>query len=177
MYINVSRLIRELSGSTRAYEIDEDCALLDGSRPRRISGSVTMLRTDQGIWVSAGLDTGVQSNCARCLEEYVQPVHMAIEEEFLLELDEDAGTRISRSEDGDQYCYISPDHILNLTEAATQYAILSMPMKPVCREDCAGMCLECGTNLNESPCRCDKEPVDARWAVLSTLVSGADHDR
>ena len=177
MYINVSRLTRELSGSTRVYEIDEDCALLSGSGARRISGLVTMLRTDLGIWVSAALDTGVQSKCGRCLAEYVQPVHMAIEEEYLLEIDAHTGNRMNHPEDGDQYFYVGPDHIMDLTEAATQYATLSMPMKPVCREDCAGMCIECGTDLNESRCRCNRETVDARWAALSTLVSGADQDR
>ena len=176
MYINVSSLTREPNGSTRTFEIDEHCALLEQGGPRRVSGSGTMLRTEEGIWVSARLDTGVTSTCGRCLVEYAQPVHMAIEEEFLLEVDPYSGTRVSRSEDSDQYFHVGPDHILDLTEAARQYATLNMPMKPVCREDCSGMCIECGANLDEARCRCDRAPADARWAALSTLVSGGEQD-
>ena len=176
MYINVSSLTRELSGSTRTVEIDERCALLERGEPSRVSGSVTMLRTEAGIWVSARLDSGVTSTCGRCLTEYVQPVHMAIEEEFLLEAGPYTRTRARRPEDEDQYFYVGTDHVLDLTDAARQYATLNMPMKPVCREDCSGMCVKCGTSLNEATCRCDKAPASARWAALSTLVSGGEQD-
>ncbi|MCH8205564.1 MAG: DUF177 domain-containing protein [Chloroflexi bacterium] len=176
MYINVSSLTWEPNGSTGTFEIEEHCALLEQGEPRRVSGSVAMLRTDQGIWVSASLDTDVTSTCGRCLAEYVQPVHVAIEEEFLLEVDANTRTRMSRPEDAEQYFYIGTDHILDLTEAARQYVTLNMPMKPVCREDCAGMCIKCGANLNEALCRCDRAPADARWAALSTLVSGGEQD-
>ena len=177
MYVNVSKLTLEPSGSRRTFEIDEECSLLEESEPRHVWGSATMLRTDEGIWVSARLDAEVTIACGRCLASYVQFLQMVIEEEFLLEVDRYTGTRVSRPQDGDQYFYIGPDRILDLTEAARQYAALSMPMKPVCRDDCAGMCLECGANLNEAPCRCQRAPVDTRWAALSALVSAGDEDR
>ena len=172
MYINVSGLTREISGSTRAYGVDEKCDLLDGSGPRRVSGTVRLLRTDKGIWVSASLDTHTDSICGRCLAEYVQPLHMAIEEEFLLSIDPFTGTRTSRRED-DQYFHVGPDQVLDLTEPAIQYAAINMPMKPICRNECAGMCLHCGVDLNESSCECESSPIDERWAALSTLMLGA----
>ncbi len=176
MYINVSGLTRESSGSTRTYEIDEDCDLLDGSGPRRLTGTVNLLRTDKGVWVSASLDTHTDSICGRCLAEYVQPLHMAIEEEFLFEIDPFTGTRTSRSED-DQYFHIGPDQLLDLTESAIQYAALNMPMKPICRKECAGMCLDCGADLNESACSCESSPIDERWAALSMLLLGVGEEQ
>ena len=172
MYINVSGLTREISGSTRAYEIDEGCDLLDGSGPRRVSGTVRLLRTDSGIWVSASLDTHTDSICGRCLAEYVQPLHMVIEEEFLLTIDPFTGTRTNRRED-DQHFYVGPDQVMDLTEPAIQYAAMNMPMKPICRNECAGMCLDCGVDLNESSCTCESSPIDERWAALSRLMLGA----
>ena len=176
MYINVSSLTREPNGSTRVVEIDESCALLERGQPMRVSGLVTMLRTEGGIWVSASLDSAVASTCGRCLAEYVQPVHMAIEEEFLVEDGPYARTRVRRPEDAEQHFFVGSDNILDLTDVARQYATLNMPMKTVCREDCSGMCIKCGANLNEAICRCDKTPADARWAALSTLVSGGEQD-
>lgn len=172
MYINVSGLTREISGSTRAYEVDERCDLRDGSGPRRVSGTVRLLRTDKGIWVSASLDTHTDSICGRCLAEYVQPLQMAIEEEFLLSIDPFTGTRTSRRED-DQHFHVDPDQVLDLTEPAIQYAAMNMPMKPICHSECAGMCLNCGIDLNESSCECESSPIDERWAALSMLTLGA----
>jgi len=47
---------------------------------------------------------------------------------------------------------------------------LALPMKPICRDDCQGLCSECGTNLNSSSCNCAREAVDPRLASLKTLL-------
>ena len=46
---------------------------------------------------------------------------------------------------------------------------LSLPMKPLCREDCQGLCPQCGQDLNEGRCGCVRERVDPRWAALAML--------
>ncbi|MBM3157836.1 MAG: DUF177 domain-containing protein, partial [Chloroflexi bacterium] len=66
---------------------------------------------------------------------------------------------------------INENHILDLSEAIRQYTIMALPMKPVCREDCAGLCPHCGRNLNLGPCKCPPAPPDARWAPLLALRS------
>jgi uncharacterized protein len=50
-----------------------------------------------------------------------------------------------------------------------QYKIMALPMKPVCRKDCAGLCPQCGRNLNYATCDCQPAPPDARWAPLLAL--------
>jgi uncharacterized protein len=60
---------------------------------------------------------------------------------------------------------------LDLTEVVTQYAAISLPMKPVCRRECAGICASCGEDLNESRCTCDSSPVDSRWEALLELAA------
>ncbi len=47
---------------------------------------------------------------------------------------------------------------------------LALPMKPICRDDCQGLCPECGTNRNSSSCNCAREAVDPRLASLKTLL-------
>jgi uncharacterized protein len=57
---------------------------------------------------------------------------------------------------------------LDLREALRQYILISEPIKPLCKLECAGLCPVCGADLNEGPHRCE-EPTDERWNVLAGL--------
>jgi uncharacterized protein len=46
---------------------------------------------------------------------------------------------------------------------------LALPLNPICRSDCKGLCAHCGKNLNEGPCDCTDDDIDPRWAALSEL--------
>ena len=166
MYFNVSQLMREPSGSYRTYEVDEESSLGGHGKARRVSGVVDMLRTDRGIWVSAVLDTEAVCTCGRCLEEYTQPLHITIEEEFVPLTDPVTVNRPSGLNDDRDSLMIDQDHILDLTEAARQYSVLNLPMKRVCRDDCMGICLTCGADLNEAICQCDETASDSRMSAL-----------
>ena len=171
---NVAQLLKEPSGSSRTGEVDEVLTLEDDGRASRIAGSMALVRTDKGVWVSAALDSQVVCTCSRCLKEYEQPIHMTIEEEYLPLVDIHTGARLPPANHGEESFYIDHDHSLDLGEAARQYSALSTPMKPVCSDACAGICVTCGANLNESPCTCDKTPRDSRWGPLIGLVSLED---
>ena len=147
MYFDVSQLMQERSGSSRSYEVDEELEREEDEGARGVSGSVALLRTDRGIWASAALDSKVPCVCSRCLKDYRQPIHISIEEEFFSLTDSAAG----REAEGQVESYrIDRDHILDLADTVRQYIAIGIPMKPVCREDCKGICGTCGTNLNES---------------------------
>ena len=60
---------------------------------------------------------------------------------------------------------VSPPYVLSLDEAARQELEASIPLKPLCDLACAGICPQCGKDLNEGPCDCQPEP-DARWQAL-----------
>jgi uncharacterized protein len=167
MYFNVSQLMQERSGSSRSYEVDEELERGEDGEAPEVSGSVALLRTDQGIWASAALDSEVPCVCSRCLEDYRQSVHIGIEEEFFSLTDSAAG----RAAYGQVESYrIDQDHILDLAEAVRQYLALGLPMKPVCRDGCKGICVACGTNLNQSVCQCENVERDSRWGALLDLV-------
>jgi uncharacterized protein len=65
---------------------------------------------------------------------------------------------------------IDAHHILDLSEAVRQYTVINIPMKPLCKPNCAGLCPQCGANRNEAPCQCPQEQGDPRWAVLQQLL-------
>ncbi|MCL1919621.1 MAG: DUF177 domain-containing protein [Kiritimatiellaeota bacterium] len=75
--------------------------------------------------------------------------------------------------DGDfTACVEIPKEIqfLDLTQEVREAIILALPGYPVCREDCKGLCMTCGANLNEAACACHQAGRDNRWAALDTLI-------
>ena len=168
MHFNVSQLMKEGSGAIRAYEVDEAMPPQADPDRCRVLGVVKLLRTDKGVWVSAALETHALSVCSRCLDEYDQPVRMVIEEEFFSAADLETGFGPSAGEESGR---IDHDHVLDLNDAVRQYAMLSTPMKLTCGEACKGICSSCGSNQNETVCRCDKAVRDSSWGPLLDLVS------
>ncbi len=171
MYFNVSQLLKEGSGSARNYEVNDFASVQEGAPMTPISGTVRMMRTDAGIWVSAELATYFDCECSRCVAEMEQYVRLAIEEEYLPEVDVNTGARLNFPDELSDNFYIDHTHILDMSEAIRQYFGLSMPFKPVCREECKGLCLTCGTDLNEADCPCDKVIRDPRWGPLLAFAS------
>ena len=83
MYFNVSQLLKERSGSTRSYDVNDFASLREGAPMTPISGTVKMMRTDAGIWVSATFAAYFDCECSRCIADMEQLVRMEIEEEYL----------------------------------------------------------------------------------------------
>ena len=149
MIINVSQLLKEPIGSSRKYRVGEpDCA--------QFSGGVHLVRTDCGILVSGLLETRDEMVCSRCLQSFGQELKFKLEEEYLL-----------YPEEGD--FAINEYREIDLSDALRQYTLLTEPMKPLCCEDCAGLCPQCGKNLNLGRCGCTEE-IDPRLAVLVSLA-------
>jgi len=97
------------------------------------------------------------------------PLTLNIEEEYFPTTDVATGVPVSLPDEPG--CFTIDEHnILDLTEAIRQYALLVTPMKPLCREDCVGLCPTCGCNLNQAPCDCPPKPADPRWSEISKLV-------
>jgi uncharacterized protein len=166
---NVSTLLEEPVGATREFEVD-DGVLMDEEEPRHqhIVGHATLLRTKHGVLVTARLQ-GVQSErCSRCLQELDIPLEIDIEEEFLAGGEATTGPGQSTAATREAF-RIDVHHTLDLEEAVRQYWTSALPMQPVCRSDCRGLCPHCGQDLNERACSCAPEE-DERWSALRQLV-------
>jgi uncharacterized protein len=172
--INVAQLLKEPVGSTRSYEVDDSVKIADDDRV--VKGQVNMIRTNRGILVTAALNTEIELTCSRCLAEFICPLSLEIEEEYFPTIDILTGAPVAIPDEPGAFA-IDQNNILDLTEAIRQYTLLSIPMKPLCREDCAGLCLTCGTNLNEKQCQCLPKPADPRWAKLTSLMSTKNQKR
>jgi uncharacterized protein len=66
--------------------------------------------------------------------------------------------------------YLHPEtDKIDLSEDVRDYALLALPMKKLCSENCKGLCPKCGKNLNDGPCECRDEKIDPRWEPLQKL--------
>ncbi len=169
MRFNVAELLKSPVGTTRRYTF-EDRASLGEEKPSEVKGDITIMRIDRGVLVTGDVDTSMVCNCSRCLEAFDEPVEFHMEEEYLPTIDIVSGVKLPPPEN-DETFQIDEHHVIDLTEATRQYAIIGVPMKPLCSENCQGLCPTCGANLNEAPCDCPKTTVDPRWSKLAELSS------
>jgi uncharacterized protein len=165
MQINVSQLLKSTIGVKREYAIDSTIDLLDDGNVTSIRGNIELIRTNRGILAKGTLHSEVTLDCSRCLCIYNCPLTINLEEEFFPVIDVVSGTSLPAPEEPDSF-QIDEHHILDLRDAVRQNALLALPMKPLCREECAGICPECGSDLNRGLCQCANENIDPRWSKL-----------
>ena len=168
MQINVAQLLKAPIGSVQDYEVKRVIDITGDGNSSLVRGKVRLMRTDRSILVKGALDTEVELTCSRCLSPFNCPLTLNIEEEYFPTTDVVSGASLPLPEEPGCFT-IDEQHVLDLTEAIRQYALLAIPMKPLCGEDCAGLCSYCGHNLNQGPCGCPPQGVDPRWSDLSKL--------
>jgi len=111
--------------------------------------------------------------CSRCLEPFTMPVDAAFDVRYLPASEAAAdGERELGEEDLDTSVY--RDDQIDLDEVLREQFYLALPMKPLCREACAGLCPQCGTNRNSGTCSCEMQSGDPRLAPLRALKAVAD---
>jgi uncharacterized protein len=113
-----------------------------------------------GVLATGWAEVGWQSSCRRCATPVNGVTKAAFQEEF------DAAAGI----DGDTYPMVHDQVDLELV--AREAILLDLPLAPLCRADCAGLCPICGADLNEGTCSCVPEVADPRWAALDALSFG-----
>lgn len=114
----------------------------------------------EGIFeVDGTYQTRLKLNCSRCLTPFELPVCGEIHALYGSSAEEDADGELTvRSFSGEE---------IELDELLLSEINFALPMQPLCREDCRGLCPECGTNLNNGACTCAKETIDPRWEKLA----------
>ncbi|PYX93428.1 MAG: DNA-binding protein [Acidobacteria bacterium] len=126
------------------------------------------------IRLQGQLSTSLDLYCARCLE----PLSQDIKRDFDLlyrPLGADAGkpeTPVSSTDA--EIGYYQGEGLL-LEDALREQLLLALPLKVICREDCKGLCPQCGKNLNVEQCSCAEPVEDPRWSALKEIRDKLDH--
>lgn len=172
MNFNVAQLLKEPSGFTKEYDLQEDIAALDPEIAplSALTGQVQLIRTADGVYALGTLRTNLELNCSRCLDEFSYPLKFRLEEEFRPSIDIATGANLPYGEDDDSATRIDAHHILDLREVVRQDILLAMPPHPICRSNCAGLCSVCGQNLNDNPHEHSDDRIDPRLEVLKQLL-------
>ncbi len=123
-----------------------------------IRGPLRLSRNKEGILIQGRLHVGVTGECYRCLDTVQQELVIDIEELYTYPVT--AGVEFCIHEDG----------ILDLAPLLRAEVLISTSRGQLCRDDCRGLCPECGTNLNHTTCTCAEEDIDPRLAQLRQLL-------
>jgi uncharacterized protein len=125
-----------------------------------MQGHLRLSRTKEGILAqTSDLVMMVDRECSRCLDIFEHPIQVNIEELYA------SPTPIDESE-----FFIGQDAQLDLAPLLRAEALIQLAHREYCREDCKGLCVHCGANLNEETCDCADNQIDPRMAKLKELL-------
>ncbi|MDQ6755006.1 MAG: DUF177 domain-containing protein [Actinomycetota bacterium] len=120
----------------------------------------------EGILVSGSVLVEVTGECARCLDPLAYDLEVNVQELFSYEEPSRGGAPVG--EDEEEQRWIEHDQI-DLEPVLRDAVVTALPFQPVCREDCQGLCSECGIHLADEPGH-HHEVLDPRWAALQGLT-------
>jgi uncharacterized protein len=139
------------------------------SGPVEVHGELT--RTGQGILFRGRIKGKIRLQCSRCLESFLKTVEEPVGLEWRLISSplnssdrEEAGVQIEDLETG-----LIQDGVLDLAESILEEVILTVPIQPLCRESCLGLCPVCGENRNMNFCHCKLKEKNSPFSVLKNL--------
>ena len=130
---------------------------------------VDYYRAGQELFFQGRIEGSVIGHCARCLEEYT----FDLGKDFFIALvpKADLPGEVELTDDQLDLSFYEGDQI-DLSPLVREQIILALPTRPLCRDDCKGLCPTCGANLNTQTCTCAASHGDSRLAVLRTLKVG-----
>lgn len=135
------------------------------NRPLVFSGRLT--RSAQNVYVHGKLTGTVNAQCGRCLEDFELPVDLEVDIAFSPEreqLDQD----VEVHEYDANLAYYEADSIDLLPELRDLF-LVDLPIRPVCRSDCKGLCSQCGVDLNVDSCTCGIQAESSPFDKLKEL--------
>lgn len=125
---------------------------------------VTLFNNGGPLTLNGSLKGDIRLACGRCLEYFDMPVEAEISEVYYNE----SMPEIKPGE-GEEWTPFKGDRI-DITPEVIKSLLSALPMKLVCREECRGLCQDCGANLNVSACGCEKDDIDIRFEALRKLM-------
>lgn len=129
------------------FETEMDNGIItlpDAEFQNPVSITGTLVLSGKNVFVDGEIEYKLNACCSRCLKETLYENVVGFDEEF----SENAA---------DEDAYKFSKGLVDLTDMVREKIILSMPLSVLCKEDCKGICLVCGANLNETKCNCNKE--------------------
>lgn len=158
--LNVGFIIHEEVGYTTAFPFDfARIKLGDDLELRDFTGLVDIGRTPQGLVVTGHFSAKTSAECARCLKIFDQQLDWDMTELY-------AFNEKSVTESG---LFVPEDAQIDLEPIIRDYALLEIPIRPLCRPDCKGLCPVCGQDLNVRDCGHRSQEDESPFSSLKNL--------
>jgi uncharacterized protein len=167
--ISVARL-KNVPAEQRRYFLSGEVETFPGpdGEPVRILAPVeldlSVTNAGDFLWAVGEVSATVGLSCSRCTGEYTETITGRFEEKYRLHAGAD--------EEGKKIPYAADE--IDFAGHVTESIVLSLPMKPLCRESCLGLCQYCGQDLNTGDCSCRVEKGDPRLSVLKDFFAGKE---
>ncbi len=159
--LNVGFVVAQSAGFSRDFPFDiPKINLPPDLHLTAMVGGVRVTRTPQGILLQVDLQAQTELECVRCLTNFQQGLNINFTELYAFSQRYVTDSGLLMPETG----------IIDLGPVLREYAVLDIPISPLCKPDCKGLCPICGNNLNERTCKHEDEPGDSRLASLKSLL-------
>ncbi len=155
-FFNEDGVSRSFNGNLNMKEVEVD-GVKPFVSPVIYSGKITSHAG--AVELEATIEYDFCMPCNRCAEDYTSKTSLKIRHLLARELN-----------DEDNDVYILVEDTLDLDELLYSDVILELPIKYICKDDCRGICPECGKNLNIDDCNCKKSDIDPRLEALRSLL-------
>ncbi len=159
--LNVGFVVAQSAGFSRDFPFDlPQINIPPDLHIKNLYGTIRVTRTPQGILLQADFKAQINLDCVRCLTDFLQSLSINFTELYAFSQRYMTDSGLLMPETG----------VIDLTPVMREYILLEIPISPLCRPDCKGLCPICGNNLNESTCNHEAEPGDPRLASLKKLL-------
>lgn len=179
LVIDIVDLPRQ-AGSTK--DVHLDLAAPDGLGTEVIGAApgsplvvhATLTSVDDGVLVRGEADAHIHAECVRCLRDIDEERRVSFDELYFLP--EAAAAQRAEGDEEAEDVFLVGDTTLDLEPALRDALVLSLPFRPLCREDCGGLCPDCGERIDDLPDDHHHEVLDPRWSALAGLLGDASSD-
>lgn len=159
--LNVGFIVAQSAGFSRDFPFDlPQINIPPDLRLSGLTGLVRATRTPQGVLLQAEFHARIELECVRCLLDFEQTLKIDFTELYAFSQRYVTDSGLIMPETG----------IIDLEPVLREYILLEIPISPLCRLDCKGLCPICGNNLNESTCYHEDDTGDPRLASLKSLL-------
>ena len=129
--------------------------------------SLRLQRVGQLVEVDGLLEVGVSMSCGRCLQPFDEDIAERFSLTFTPQQQERESTEEIELASDELGLIYYQDDVIDLREPLQEQLIMALPISPLCRENCGGLCPDCGQNLNLGLCGCEKKVFNNKFSALA----------
>lgn len=164
MKINIQKIKGNIGERESFHFVTSADDFIDSDDRSWVNGSIAVsgevVNNGRVIELEGLIHLTANYECDRCLKSFSKQVEIPFTEDFKEELD---------NKDGGEVTYYQGDEI-DIADLVRETIFLAKPLNTVCSEECRGLCLKCGIDLNISECTCDRSVIDPRLVALQQLL-------